>query len=90
MVVSKFYRSIIGKAINESIKDSQTLILDFKGIDYISSAGLRVLLVAFNTMNKQQGKMIVRHPNSNVMNIFTMTGFDGILVIENKDVFYLM
>ena len=87
MVVSKFYRSIIGKAINESIKDSQTLILDFKGIDYISSAGLRVLLVAFNTMNKQQGKMIVRHPNSNVMNIFTMTGFDGILVIENKDVF---
>ena len=74
---------LLDKAINESIKDVKSLILDFKGIDYISSAGLRVLLVAFNTMNKQEGKMVVRHPNSNVMDIFTMTGFDGILVIEN-------
>lgn len=71
----------LDKAINDSIKGVETLILDFTKIDYISSAGLRVLLVAFKAMNKQ-GKMIIRHPNNNVMDIFSMTGFDNILVIE--------
>ena len=72
----------LDKVINESIKDVESLILDFKNVDYISSAGLRVLLVAYKTMAKQ-GKMIVRHPNSNVMDIFSMTGFDNILTIED-------
>ena len=72
----------LDKVINESIKDVESLILDFKNVDYISSAGLRVLLVAYKTMAKQ-GKMVVRHPNSNVMDIFSMTGFDNILTIED-------
>ena len=72
----------LDKVINESIKDIESLILDFKNVDYISSAGLRVLLVAYKAMAKQ-GKMVVRHPNSNVMDIFSMTGFDNILTIED-------
>ena len=72
----------LDKVINESIKDVESLILDFKNVDYISSAGLRVLLVAYKTMAKQ-GKMVVRHPNSNVMDICSMTGFDNILTIED-------
>ena len=71
----------LDEAVNGSLKDVESLILDFTKIDYISSAGLRVLLVAFRTMSKQ-GKMIIRHPNNNVMDIFSMTGFDNILTIE--------
>ena len=71
----------LDKEINESLNGIASLILDFTKVDYISSAGLRVLLVAFRAMSKQ-GKMVIRHPNSNVMDIFSMTGFDNILTIE--------
>ena len=69
-------------ALEESMKGITSLIIDFKKVDYISSAGLRVLLVACKTMNKQ-GSLVIRNANSNVMDIFTMTGFVNILTIEN-------
>ena len=71
----------LDKEINESLNGIASLILDFTKVDYISSAGLRVLLAAFRAMSKQ-GKMVIRHPNSNVVDIFSMTGFDNILTIE--------
>lgn len=70
------------KVLEESIKGIKSLILDFEAVDYISSAGLRVLLATFKAISKG-GSMVVRHPNKNVMDIFTMTGFDNILTIEN-------
>ena len=57
------------------------LIFDMKNLDYISSAGLRVLLAAQKIMNGQ-GIMIVRDVNPMVMEIFEVTGFDSILTIE--------
>ena len=72
----------LDKAISSSIKGVTSLIFDFKKVDYVSSAGLRVLLVAFKTMFNQ-GEMIIRHVNQNVMDVFTMTGFDNFLVIGN-------
>ena len=69
------------ETVNKSLDGIETVILDFGKVDYISSAGLRVLLVTSNALSKQ-GKMIIRHPNSNVMDIFSMTGFDNILNIE--------
>ena len=68
--------------LESSLKGITSLILDFKKVDYISSAGLRVLLVACRTMTKQ-GKMVVRNANSDIMDVFTMTGFVNILTIEN-------
>ena len=68
-------------AIGSSVEGVTTLILDFTKVDYVSSAGLRVLLVAYRKMS-EQGEMIIRHPNTNVMDIFTMTGFDNIFTIE--------
>lgn len=65
-----------------SINGITTLILDFKNVDYISSAGLRVLLVNYKAMTGK-GEMIIRNVNGNVMDIFTMTGFVNILTIEN-------
>lgn len=56
------------------------LIFDFSGLDYISSAGLRVLLAAQKTMNKQ-GKMTILHVNETIMEVFEITGFVDILTI---------
>lgn len=61
--------------------DVQTLIFDFSGVEYISSAGLRVLLAAQKVM-KKQGQMIVRHVNDTIMDIFDVTGFSDFLTIE--------
>ena len=57
------------------------LSFDFSGLDYISSAGLRVLLAAQKIMNGQ-GKMKVVGANEIVMEIFDITGFSGLLTIE--------
>ena len=57
------------------------LILDFEKLEYISSAGLRVLLSAQKAMNRQ-GKMKLCHVNETIMEIFEVTGFSDVLTIE--------
>ena len=69
------------KTINEDIGDAKHLILDVKGMEYISSAGLRVLLGAQKKMQKL-GAMKVIHVCEAVMEVFEMTGFTDILSIE--------
>ena len=69
------------KAINEDIGDAKNLVLDLKGVQYISSAGLRVLLGAQKKMQKI-GFMKVVNVCEAVMEFFEMTGFADILVIE--------
>lgn len=59
----------------------ETLVLDFAALEYISSAGLRVLLSAQKAMNKQ-GRMIIRHVCDDIMEVFDITGFCDILTIE--------
>ena len=67
--------------INE-IKDGlEELVFDFQNLEYISSAGLRVLLSAQKTMNKQ-GSMKVTNVNETIAEIFEVTGFEDILTIE--------
>ena len=69
------------KAINNEGDALKNLVLDFKGVDYISSAGLRVLLTAQKKMNVQ-GSMELVNVSEAVMDIFEMTGFADILVIR--------
>ena len=71
----------LDKTINEDIGDTKNLVLDVKGMEYISSAGLRVLLGAQKKMQKI-GSMKVIHVCEEVMEVFEMTGFADILVIE--------
>ena len=66
------------KASLEGIED---LTMDFSDLEYISSAGLRVLLSAQKIMNKQ-GSMVVTGVNSTIMEIFEATGFSDILTIQ--------
>ncbi len=67
--------------INDNIAGVAELIIDMKNLDYISSAGLRVLLSAQKKMNAV-GKMIVKNANETVKEIFEVTGFSDILTIE--------
>ena len=71
----------LDKTINEDIGDAKNLVLDVKGMEYISSAGLRVLLAAQKKMQKI-GSMKVTGVCQEVMEVFEMTGFADILVIE--------
>ena len=71
----------LDKTINEDIKDAKNLVLDFKALEYISSAGLRVLLGAQKKMQKI-GSMRLVNVREEVMEVFEMTGFSDILTIE--------
>lgn len=72
---------VLGDTLTETMQGLQTLVLDFDKVEYISSSGLRVLLSAQKTMNKQ-GSMVIRNVNSDIMDIFDVTGFTDILTIE--------
>ncbi len=69
------------KDLGENLDGADTLIWDFEKLEYISSAGLRVLLGAQKKMSKQ-GEMKVTNVNEVVMEIFDVTGFSDILTIE--------
>lgn len=68
--------------LKDSVEGKTLLIFDFAGVEYISSAGLRVLLSAQKIMNGQ-GEMKIRNVNSAIMEVFDITGFTDILTIEN-------
>lgn len=59
----------------------KSLIFDFEKLEYISSAGLRVILTAQKFMNKQ-GKMVIRNAGEDILSVFEITGFSDILTIE--------
>ena len=71
----------LDKTINNDIGDAKNLVLDIKGLEYISSAGLRVFLGAQKKMQKL-GSMKVINVCEAVMEVFEMTGFADILTIE--------
>lgn len=67
--------------LKSSLDSVDSLILNFEDLEYISSAGLRVLLSTQKVMNKQ-GKMVIRHVNDTILEVFEVTGFNDILTIE--------
>ena len=71
----------LDKTINQDIADVKDLVIDIKGLQYISSAGLRVLLGAQKKMQKV-GSMKVTNVCEEIMEVFEMTGFSDILTIE--------
>ena len=67
--------------LKKSLDGVELLILDFASLDYISSAGLRVLLAAQKVMNRQ-GRMEIYHVNETIADVFDVTGFSDILTIK--------
>lgn len=71
----------LDKTLNEDIEGTTELVLDFSAVEYVSSAGLRVLLGAQKKMQKI-GSMKLTGVCEEVMEVFEMTGFSDILTIE--------
>lgn len=65
----------------EALSGITALTLDFGELEYISSAGLRVLLAAQKIMNKQ-GSMVIKNVNNTIMEVFEITGFVDILTVQ--------
>ncbi|WP_148135071.1 STAS domain-containing protein [Candidatus Formimonas warabiya] len=75
--------SKLGEELSKVFEEgSIDLVFDFEALDYISSAGLRVLLTAQKKMNALATTMKVINANENVKEVFEVTGFAGILTIE--------
>lgn len=69
--------------LKSSLDGVSHLTMDFSNLEYISSAGLRVLLSAHKTMKQQEGMMVVRGADEEVREVFTITGFAEILTVED-------
>ena len=69
--------------IQKDLKNVDSLIIDMNDLTYLTSAGLRVLLVAQKIMNDKKGSVVVRKVNASIMEIFEITGFVNVLNIEN-------
>ena len=67
--------------LKRSVDGVTSLVFDFSELEYLSSAGLRVLLAAQKIMNRQ-GTMVIRHVNETIMEVFEITGFAEILTVE--------
>lgn len=71
----------LGDKINDNIDNVTELYLDFAGVEYVSSAGLRVILSTQKTMNAK-GKMVLTNVRPEVKEVFDITGFTDILTFE--------
>lgn len=69
------------KDLKTSLDGVISLVLNFSELEYISSAGLRILLSTQKVMNKQ-GKMVIRQANETILEVFEVTGFSNILTVE--------
>lgn len=70
------------KEINDEMGNFDSLILDLADLEYISSAGLRVLISTQKKLKSDDIPMVIKNVNDNVHEIFRMSGFDKILKIE--------
>lgn len=70
--------------LNGSLGGMKELVLDFAGVEYISSAGLRVLLTMEKTMRRQNGQMKLLHVNSAVKEIIRLAGFLQVIHVEEN------
>ena len=79
--LDKTTAQVLEKGLKESLDGVTALTIDLAELEYISSAGLRVLLSAQKTMNGQ-GSMVIRNASEAVKEIFEVTGFSDILTVE--------
>ena len=68
------------EAVNAACRDCEKLILDMADVDYVSSAGIRVIIQAHQTVGKDCFSL--KNVSKNVMQLLTMTGFDKVLTFE--------
>lgn len=72
----------LDEALSPYLVDRVNLVLDFADLEYICSAGLRVILGVQQTIEDEEGTLLVKHCNEEVMEVFEMTGFADFLMFE--------
>lgn len=70
------------QAVLEAFQEAEKVVLDFKNVSYISSAGLRVLLIGQKTAQSKHTAMVLTHVGETVQNVLNMVGFNSVLTIE--------
>ena len=70
--------------VKELSEETKELIFDMSGVEYISSAGIRVLFGAYKKMNSDQGKIRIEKANDTVYEVFEMSGLSGLLEEEKS------
>ena len=70
------------KELRSLIKENAEILINLEKLEYISSAGLRVLLYAHKTLTEGSGNLIIEKPNTQVKEVFDVTGFTQILNIN--------
>ena len=73
----------LSKELEGELDDVMEVIFDLEKTDYTSSAGLRVLLGAYQIMDEKDGRMVLKNVNESFMEILEVTGFTDFLEIEN-------
>ena len=77
---------IAEKKVFESINQGETkLLLDFAGVDYLSSAGMRMLLSTTKKLKSQTGMLVLCNVTNNVLDVLKMSGFDHVLELYNTE-----
>ncbi len=76
--------SILDKEISSVIENTDSIVIDFDSVEYISSAGLRVLLGTSKVMLKKNGDFKIINVSDNIMDVFAVTGFINKLNIVKK------
>ena len=70
------------ESLSSALEGIKELVLDLSGLEYLSSAGLRVVLSTFKTVSAAEGKMTICNANEMVSKVFELTGFGSIIAIE--------
>ncbi len=70
------------KEVLGAFQSAKTVVLDFKNVSYISSAGLRVLLIGQKTAQSKKAKMTLRNVGDTVRNVLDMVGFSSLMTFE--------
>ena len=68
--------------ISSTLDGESSLVFDFAKLEYVSSAGLRVLLKAYKTMTAQKGTMVIRNVPEGIQEVLTVTGLNEVFTIE--------
>jgi anti-sigma B factor antagonist len=71
-----------GAAVEAAIAEAGKLTLDFQGVDYLASAGLRVLVSVQKKLNSCSGSLSLIHVNENIREVFEVTGLDDVFDIQ--------
>ena len=74
---------LLKEALDEAFRSSESVMLDFSEVAYVSSAALRVLLIGEKSAKAMQKTLTLTNVSSDVMEVFEITGFSGILNISN-------